>query len=125
MKLAIPAMIGFAAYAAASGLAVAQDASGTWLRENGSSKVKIDKCGEALCGRLVWIRDSAHSDSKGERVFYDMKPSGPGEWRGAAFNPEDGRTYHGRMVVSGDSLTTSGCVLGGLICKSIKWSRSE
>jgi uncharacterized protein (DUF2147 family) len=125
VKLVALAMIGLASCAVAAGPTAAQDASGTWLRDNGSSKVKIGKCGEALCGHIVWVRDSTHSDSKGERVFYDMKPSGPGEWRGSAFNPEDGRTYSGKMVLSGDRLTTSGCVLGGLICKSIKWSRSD
>jgi uncharacterized protein (DUF2147 family) len=125
MKLVRLAMIGLAAGTLASQPAAAQDASGTWLRDNGSSKVRIGKCGEALCGRLVWVRDSAHSDRQGERVFYDMKPSGPGEWQGSAFNPEDGKTYTGKMVLSGDNLTTSGCVLGGLICKSMRWSRSD
>ena len=125
MKLIAAAMGALAAGAISISPVAAQDASGTWLRDNGSSKVKIGKCGEALCGRVVWVRDSARSDSTGQRVFYDMKPSGPGEWHGSAFNPEDGRTYSGKMVLSGNRLTTSGCVMGGLICKSIKWRRSD
>ncbi len=46
-------------------------------------------------------------------------------WKGAAFNPEDGKTYTGELRVSGDRLKTSGCVLGGLICKTINWTRVE
>ncbi len=44
-------------------------------------------------------------------------------WTGRAFNPEDGRTYSGKMVLNGRRLKTSGCVLGGLICKTVAWQR--
>ena len=52
-----------------------------------------------------------------------MKPNGDNAWSGSAFNPEDGKNYSGKMTLSGDTLTTAGCVLGGLVCKSVKWSR--
>jgi uncharacterized protein (DUF2147 family) len=104
----------------------AQSAEGTWLRENGASRVKIAKCGEALCGNVIWLRDESTSKSRiGQKVFYDMKPAGSGNWSGKAFNPEDGKEYSGKMSVSGATLTTSGCVLGGLICNSVKWSRVD
>ncbi|MGL4728156.1 MAG: DUF2147 domain-containing protein [Bosea sp. (in: a-proteobacteria)] len=104
--------------------ALAQDAAGTWLRETGESRVRFAKCGEALCGTVAWLKDPANSPSKvGQRVFFDMKPSGAGAWSGSAFNPEDGKTYSGKMTVSGNRLTTSGCVLGGMICRSVNWSR--
>ena len=104
--------------------ALAQDATGTWLRENGASRVRVAKCGEALCGTVVWLKDPATSKSKvGQRVFYDMKPNGTNAWAGKAFNPEDGKTYSGKMSVSGNALTTAGCVAGGLICRSVSWSR--
>ena len=28
-------------------------------------------------------------------------------------------------TTAGDTLTTSGCVLGGLICRTVKWARSN
>ncbi|WP_442753918.1 DUF2147 domain-containing protein [Methylocystis sp. JAN1] len=52
-----------------------------------------------------------------------MVPAGENRWSGHAFNPEDGRIYSGAMTLSGNCLTTSGCVLGGLICKTVSWSR--
>ena len=106
-----------------AGAAQAGDASGTWLRENGESKVKIAPCGEALCGFVVWVKDPKHQDNVGKRVFYDMAPSGDDKWKGKAFNPEDGKTYTGTMTLSGNRLTTAGCVLGGLICRSVSWNR--
>ena len=61
----------------------------------------------------------------GQQVFFDMKPSGENAWKGSAFNPEDGKTYSGKMTLSGDHLVTAGCVLGGLICKSMNWTRAR
>jgi uncharacterized protein (DUF2147 family) len=112
----------FAALCASSALA---DPSGTWLRESGASRVKIGKCGSAYCGTIVWLKDSSGPAKIGQRVFYDMKESGANKYEGKAFNPEDGKTYTGKMTVSGSRLTTSGCALGGLICKSVNWSRAE
>ena len=111
--------LGLLALGLASGApAQAQDVAGTWLRDSGASRVRFAKCGEALCGTLAWLKDPSGPAKGGQRIFYDMKPSGPGKWTGSAFNPEDGKTYSGTMTLAGDKLTTSGCVLGGLICRS-------
>lgn len=105
--------------------ASAQDVTGTWLRDSGASKVRFAKCGEAVCGTISWLKDSSGPAKLGQRIFYDMKPAGGAKWNGSAFNPEDGKTYSGTMSLSGDTLTTAGCVLGGLICRTVKWSRSN
>ena len=111
--------------AASAAPAQAQDVSGTWLRDTGASRVRFAKCGEAMCGTLAWLKDTNGPAKVGQRIFYDMKPAGAGKWSGNAFNPEDGKNYSGTMTLSGDILTTSGCVLGGLICRSVKWSRAD
>lgn len=105
--------------------ALAQDAAGTWLRDTGASRVRIAKCGDALCGTLSWLKEPGGPAKVGQRIFYDMKPNGPGKWKGSAFNPEDGKTYSGTMTLAGDTLTTAGCVMGGLICRSVQWSRAN
>jgi len=111
--------------AASATPALAQDVAGTWLRDTGASRVRFAKCGEAMCGTLAWVKDTSGPAKVGQRIFYDMKPSGAGKWSGSAFNPEDGKTYSGTMTLAGDSLTTAGCVMGGLICRSVKWSRAN
>ena len=105
------------------GAAQAQELGGTWQRDTGASRVRFAKCGEALCGTISWLKDASGPAKVGQRIFYDMKPNGAGKWSGSAFNPEDGKTYSGTMALSGDTLTTSGCVMGGLICRSVKWSK--
>jgi uncharacterized protein (DUF2147 family) len=105
--------------------ALAQDAKGTWLSETGKTRVRIADCGPALCGVISWVQDANGPSKVGQRVFYNMKPSKPNAWAGNAFNPEDGKTYSGTMTLAGNSLTTAGCVFGGLICKSVHWTRAN
>src|SRR2546425_398156 len=33
------------------------DPLGTWLTENGRSRIKIENCGGALCGNIVWLKE--------------------------------------------------------------------
>ncbi len=99
------------------------DASGTWLREGGKGTVRIAPCGGALCGTVASVNDPGSPAKVGQRVFYGMVASGENSWAGHAFNPEDGKTYSGTMTLAGNHLTTAGCVLGGLICKSVHWTR--
>ena len=103
----------------------AADVFGVWLHEAGTSKVRIAKCGDALCGNIVWLKSDKSPAKVGQRIFYDMKPSGENAWQGSAFDPESEKTYTGKMTLSGDGLKTSGCALGGLICRSVSWTRSN
>lgn len=104
--------------------AAAADISGTWLRDTGASQVRFTPCGGAVCGHIAWLKPGIETPAKvGQKIFFDMKPNGPDSWSGSAFNPEDGKTYTGKMSLSGNTLTTSGCVMGGMICKSATWTR--
>ncbi len=116
-----------AAWLAASlSAAAAADAKGEWLRDSGASKVRIANCGgEALCGTIVWLKDASGPAKVGQQVFFDMKPQGENVWTGSAFNPDDGKTYSGKLTLTGDHLVTAGCVFGGLICKSVSWTRAR
>ncbi|SNB73043.1 Uncharacterized conserved protein, DUF2147 family [Rhodoblastus acidophilus] len=111
--------------AAASGAtqAWAEDVQGVWTRDDGAIKVEFSPCGGAVCGSVSWLKSAAGAAKVGQRVFFDMVRSDQITWTGKAFNPEDGRTYSGKMVLSGKKLKTSGCVMGGLICKTVVWLR--
>jgi uncharacterized protein (DUF2147 family) len=113
------------ALAASANFAFAGDVLGEWSRDDGKAKVRFASCGGAVCGSITWLKDRTGAGKVGQRVFFDMKPSGDNAWAGSAFNPEDGKDYSGKMTLAGDHLTTAGCVLGGLICKSVEWTRSK
>jgi len=111
--------------AAASGAtqAGAEDVQGVWTRDDGAVKVEFSSCGGAVCGSVSWLKNAAGAAKVGQRVFSDMVRADQITWTGKAFNPEYGRTYSGKMVLSGKKLKTSGCVMGGLICKTVVWVR--
>jgi uncharacterized protein (DUF2147 family) len=53
-----------------------------------------------------------------------MRPAGANAWQGTLYNFQDGKTYNGRMSMpNANSMSLSGCVLGGLICRSQTWTR--
>ncbi len=101
----------------------AEDVQGVWTRDDGAVKVEFSSCGDALCGAVSWLKSAKGAAKVGQRVFFDMVRSDQITWVGKAFNPDDGRTYSGKMVLSGKKLKTSGCVMGGLICKTVVWVR--
>ena len=103
---------------------LADEVLGTWLRDNGALKVKFEPCGDAVCGNVVWLRPGSESKAKiGQLMFFDMHPDGANSWTGKAAAPDDGSIYSGKMSIEGATLSTSGCIVGGLICKSANWKR--
>ena len=105
-------------------LSLADDILGTWLRDNGAVQVKFAPCGDAICGNIVWVKPGSDSKAKiGQRLFFDMRPNGANSWTGKATSPDSGSVYSGKMSIEGSGLNTSGCVVGGLICKSASWKK--
>ena len=126
------------------GPAFAGDPSGTWLTEGGRSQVHLAHCGDALCGRIQWLKEpsdpatgrprrDARNPDPGKRdrlligvdILLGLRPGEtPDQWAGDIYNPEDGKTYQARLtLLDARTLQVKGCVLGGLICKSQAWSR--
>jgi uncharacterized protein (DUF2147 family) len=138
---AASAMLCLAAVAPAS----AGDPRGSWLTENGRAKVAIVNCGGSLCGNIVALKepndpatgkpktDSNNSDAAkrtrpmiGVQIVIDMKPDAADKWKGQVYNAEDGKTYSGSItLVNGTTLNLQGCALGGLICKTQTWTRTN
>ena len=53
-----------------------------------------------------------------------MTADGANAWEdGKIWKVDDDEVYNSEMELSGNVLTVSGCVLGGLICRSQDWPR--
>ncbi|MGB6118232.1 MAG: DUF2147 domain-containing protein, partial [Mesorhizobium sp.] len=52
-----------------------------------------------------------------------MKPSGAGKYTGTITDPANDKTYKGKASLSGNTLKMSGCIAGGLICRTQNWKR--
>ena len=119
------------ALAAALGLGAGPalaDPTGTWTTEGGLSRVEIAPCGGSYCGTVVWTKDPDRRDAKsgepirGMRILTDLVETGPDTYRGALYNPQDGRNYTGYMTVNGNTAQLKGCVVRPL-CKSQTWTK--
>jgi uncharacterized protein (DUF2147 family) len=110
---------------------------GTWIAENGEGRVRIDPCGEALCG-VVAAAGPGDTDVRnpdpskrnrpllGVPVLIDMKPTRKERWEGQIYSAKSGYTYAATIALkSVDVLRIEGCVLGGLFCSSQNWTRDK
>lgn len=104
--------LGVTAIAAAT--AHAADIDGTWLRPKTGRHVKSYSCGGGLGLKVV---------ETGKVIMCGAKSQGGGKYAGTLTSTEDGNEYSGTVAIGGSKLHLSGCVLGGLICKSETWSR--
>ena len=98
---------------------------GDWARGDGKARVRIAPCGDDLCAVNTWMRADVRNEKVGDRLVMTVTPEGDGRLTGKAFDPQRHMTYHLIMKVAGSHMTTSGCVLGGLICKSMSWTRLD
>ena len=117
------AMSVLAASASAS-TAEALSPLGLWARGDGVARVKIAPCGEKLCATNTWIRPGTSGEKAGDVLVMSVKREGDA-YSGSAFDPQRDLTYRMTMTVKAQSMVTRGCVLGGLLCKSVNWSRME
>lgn len=108
---------------AASAAAPARDLNsplGVWLTEEKEGKVRIEQCGNNLCGYSV----DSKSNQNGEQVLINMKPGKDQKWSGRILDPNTGSTYDSTIALKGgDRLRVQGCAFGGMFCGGQTWTR--
>ena len=103
----------------------APDPSGTWNRGDGNARVRIAPCGSNICATNVWIRDTGGGEAVGDRLVMTLQPKSADTLTGKAFDAKRDLTYAIQVKVAGQRLVTRGCLVGGLVCKSVNWSRAR
>jgi uncharacterized protein (DUF2147 family) len=118
---------------------------GVWMPEDEESMVEIYACGEAMCGRIVWMHDGRNEKGEiltdiynpepalrtvpvlGLEIMTDITPTDEDKvWQGRVYNPQDGRTYDFWLSVKSEQqITIQGCGLYNLICQTHTWSRAD
>ena len=122
----------------------ASDLTGTWLIQDGTAKVRIVACGEAICGTVVWLsspNDAATGRPQTDKLNADpekrsrpmlgvgvvlgmQRNSEANKWFGRIYNPDDGNTYNGAIELLDPSrLRVEGCV--ALYCQTEIWTRTN
>jgi uncharacterized protein (DUF2147 family) len=93
---------------------------GVWLTEEKEGKVRIEQCGNNLCGYSV----DSKSNQNGEQVLINMKPAKDQKWSGRILDPNTGSTYDSTIALRGtDRLRVQGCAFGGMFCGGQTWTR--
>jgi len=92
---------------------------GDWQTEGNKGLVRIEPCGNALCGYMV---DTA-TNAKGETVLINMK-KGAAEWTGTIVSRASGSTYYAKMAIKqSNTLRVEACAVGRFFCSGNDWSR--
>jgi uncharacterized protein (DUF2147 family) len=134
-KLLVACAAGLAALSGVSAMADAAapaQASGVWRNPKNSVHVRLQPCGNTVCGVVVWANARAEEKAReagtqrlvGTQLFREFRQEGPGAWSGRVFVPSMGKTFSGTMTSnSPSSITGKGCLIGRFFCKSQTWTR--
>lgn len=123
----------------------AGDPTGLWWADGGAAQVEIARCGEALCGEVVWLRspfdlngcplrDEKNPDPElrgrdvlGLQLLHGLRPSDARkeEWKGGRiYDPGAGRTYRATLRMEGpDRLKLRGYLGIRLLGRTTDWIR--
>ena len=109
---------------------------GEWLVEDGEASIRIEECGNNLCGVVASAKNWNETDRKnpnpelrnrpiiGTPILLDMKPAKSNRWEGRAYNSKNGQTYTANISLNNpQSLRVEGCVFGGFVCGGQNWTR--
>ena len=99
---------------AAAPVAASTTPLGVWATEENKGTVRIEPCGQNLCGYAV---------KTGEKILINMTPA-EAKWTGQIHDPDSGRTYDSNIAMKGpNALRVQGCAFGGMFCGGQTWSR--
>lgn len=116
---------------------------GTWLTEKGDAHIQIAPCGEALCGKIVWLKTPLDDDGKekldkhnpdeslrhrpiiGLTLITGFVKNSDGMWeQGRIYDAGSGDTYKSTMYLEdADKLKLRGYIGIPLFGRSQTWSR--
>ena len=88
---------------------------GIWATEDGKGNVRVEQCGQNLCG--------SSANNPNEKILINMKPS-DNKWTGQIHDPDSGRTYASTIAMKGpNAMRVQGCAFGGMFCGGQTWKR--
>jgi uncharacterized protein (DUF2147 family) len=127
--------------AQARGDVKAVDICGVWQAQSRGALVRIDSCGEEVCGTVLSAKPAKSNplllDVNNKDPALRSRPmvgstlitgftGGPVKWTGGRlYNPGDGNYYHGSLtLLDDDHLQVKGCAFL-ILCKSQTWTRID
>lgn len=126
-------MLALVTYMVVASAAPADQIEGLWLHPENSVIIHLAPCGQAICGTVTWANERAKKAASrgidqlvGARLLTDLRPRDNGQWRGKLFVPDLNVRVNGKLTpIKPNKLRVSGCLIGGMICGSQVWTRTD
>ncbi len=137
-------LIAILAFLIPSALTAAASPYGLWMTQKKGVIVDVYACGDALCGRTVWLKKMTRKDGSprldarnpdaalrtrhwcGIEVITGVKPVGATKWEGGdVYDPKTGETFSFDMEQHGDQMKVRGYLGVKLLGKSETWTRTS
>ncbi len=112
---------------AAAGLSLAADDAvlGVWLDHTGRGAVEITECGDAVCGKVVWVADAKNSEGCGLEILGDVKPMGDGTYdEGWIYDPDRDAKFSVELTPQGNKLSVHGYKGIKMLGETFVWTRA-
>ncbi len=103
----------------------AESPLGVWIDDSGRGAVEIVQCGDKLCGKLVWLKDSKNAGACGTAILGDVPKTGESWDGGWIYSPEKKAKYDVELTPDGsDKLTVLGYAGTKLFSREMTWTRA-
>jgi uncharacterized protein (DUF2147 family) len=103
--------------------AAAADMDGVWVRDDGNALIRIAPCGTKTCATNLWIHDGSKGEAPGDHLIISVKRSSDTEFSGTAYDPKRRMTFWVDVTLGKQTMTTRGCALARLLCKTVGWAQ--
>ncbi|MBV8186739.1 MAG: DUF2147 domain-containing protein [Alphaproteobacteria bacterium] len=97
--------------------------TGNWSRTDGQARIHIERCGDSVCAVNTWVKDPAKGELVGDRFVMTVRPRQPTTLAGEAFDVRRGLTYSFLISLDQDAMTTKGCLVASVVCRTMNWVR--
>jgi uncharacterized protein (DUF2147 family) len=101
------------------------DISGNWTRSDGNVRMSVASCGNQICATNTWIKDPSSGEAVGDKLVMTLAPQDASTLAGSAYDVKRDAKYSLQISVQNDQMKTQGCMLAGVVCKSLSWVRAQ
>lgn len=104
----------------------ANDPTGVWFNDTGRGAVEIKPCGSALCGHVVWVKDTTDTKGCGRQIIGNAAKVGAATWdNGWIYSPEKKQKYDVELKpLSNGTLQVTGYMGTKMFSKTMIWKRA-
>jgi uncharacterized protein (DUF2147 family) len=66
---------------------------GDWARGDGKTDIRVEPCGQSVCGVNTWVRPGVKQEKVGDRLVLKIRRGGASHWTCSAFDPQRDQHY--------------------------------